>query len=407
MKQPIDYTMRTTQLSNRVRYANKIVQQALQEAGTGSPFVSSFPLKEASSIVQLRMGEVATTPAEVARYLSTIPSSGGGGGTPASVPSAPTALSTTAGNEHISISFTQGSDGGAAITNYEYLIDPNGAFVPLSPAQTTSPVIITGLTNGVAYTIQLRAVNSVGAGPASDAVSETPTGTDTFTAFTAVETTSWTAPTYTTSVTYLIVGGGGGSGGGFDTGGGGGGGAGEVVTGTFSVVGGTTYTVAVGDGGAAGVSIRSPVSETSGGAGDSSSFASITAAGGSGGFGSRNQTDGSGSGGAQVVAGSGGGAGRGGGATGGGGGGGGNGGAGGSKSGATGGAGGAGVSNSITGSAVTYGAGGAGATGGTTNAGVAGTNNRGNGARGGGGGAGAQMNGAKGGTGYVALRYNQ
>lgn len=401
MKEPLDYATRYKILAGRNQFAAAVVQRQLQTTGLRTEYLLSFPNKESSILTTLAVGEVNTTPAEVSRYLSTIAD------LLTTVPGAPIGLIATELNEHVSIEFTPGLDGGSPITNYEYSLDDGATFTAFSPSVLTSPVLISNLTNDVAYTIRLRAVNALGAGQASASVTATPTGSDTFVDFTTVGTTTWTAPTYTIQVQVLVVAGGGGSGGGFDNGGGGGGGAGEVVSTTFAATGGTTYTIVVGDGGAAGVSIRSPVSETSGGTGDSSSFATIVAVGGSGGFGSRNQTGGSGAGGAQVVAGSGGGAGRGGGAGGGGGGGGGNGSAGGNKSGATPGAAGSGVSNSISGSPVTYGAGGAGAPGNATNAGVAGTANTGNGARAGGGGSAAQQNGAKGGSGYVAIRFSQ
>jgi hypothetical protein len=80
--------------------------------------------------------------------------------TPATTPSAPTSLS--CGSPCSSnISFTAGSNGGSAITNYKYSID-GGEYVALSPADSTSPVTIPGLINGVSYTIKLRAVNAIG-----------------------------------------------------------------------------------------------------------------------------------------------------------------------------------------------------------------------------------------------------
>jgi hypothetical protein len=222
-----------------------------------------------------------------------------------------------------------------------------------------------------------------------------------------VGTTSWTAPAFVRSVEYLIVGGGGGSGGGFDTGGGGGGGGGMVLTGTFSVTPGITYTVTVGDGGASGVSIRDPVSEINGLSGDDSIFGNITALGGGGGYASRYTSGVSSSGGISVsgltasTGGSGGGSagdanGAGGGGS--------------SGNGANGvanvgGNGGAGTASSISGSATTYGTGGGGANGNSTNAPVAGVVNTGDGARGGGGASGQQQNGAKGGSGIVIIQY--
>jgi hypothetical protein len=44
------------------------------------------------------------------------------------------------------------------------------SFQAFSPSQTTSPVIITGLTNGTTYTIELKAVNILGASIASESI---------------------------------------------------------------------------------------------------------------------------------------------------------------------------------------------------------------------------------------------
>ena len=91
-----------------------------------------------------------------------------------SVPSTPTSLTSTAGNGTTDISFTAGSDGGSAITNYKYSTDGT-TYTALSPADTTSPVTISGLTNGTSYTIYLKAVNAIGDSVASSSVSVTPT----------------------------------------------------------------------------------------------------------------------------------------------------------------------------------------------------------------------------------------
>jgi len=90
-----------------------------------------------------------------------------------SVPNAPTSLSSTAGNGEVTIAFTAGSNGNSAITNYKY--STNGTtYTALSPADTTSPVTISGLTNGTSYTIYLKAVNAIGDSVASSSVSATP-----------------------------------------------------------------------------------------------------------------------------------------------------------------------------------------------------------------------------------------
>ena len=93
--------------------------------------------------------------------------------TPAAAPSAPASLVATPGDGSASIAFTAGVDNGAAITNYEYSTDNGSTWTTRSPAATTSPIAISGLTNGTAYKVKLRAVNSVGTGAESSAVSVT------------------------------------------------------------------------------------------------------------------------------------------------------------------------------------------------------------------------------------------
>jgi len=88
-------------------------------------------------------------------------------------PSAPTSVSGAASDGAAVISFTAGSTGGAAISNYKYSIDGTN-YTALSPADAASPVTIPGLTNGTAYTIYLKAVNSAGDSVASSSVSVTP-----------------------------------------------------------------------------------------------------------------------------------------------------------------------------------------------------------------------------------------
>lgn len=330
--------------------------------------------------------------------------------TPFGVPAAPTSLVATPGSQEVSIAFTQGSDGGSPITNYYYSTDNGASFYTLSPPNTVSPVVITGLTNGTTYQIKLQAVNLAGASAASDAVSSTPIG-PTILSFTTIGTTSWTAPEGITSIEYLVVGGGGGSGGGYDTGAGGGGGGGMVLSGTLSVTPGNSYDIIVGDGGAGGISIRTSLPETDGSPGADSSFDTTIALGGSGGYASRFPIGGNdSSGGSAAVnpstASTGGhGGGSAGDGNGSGGGGGGSSGNGANGIASAGGAGGSGTSDSISGSSVTYGAGGNGGRGNVNNAGTAGTSNTGNGAKGGGATAGADENGAKGGSGIVVISY--
>ena len=94
--------------------------------------------------------------------------------TPRTVPQAPTSLVATPGDHSVSIAFTAPSDGGSAITNYKYSMDGGATFTAFSPAITASPAVITGLTNGTSYDIQLLAVNAAGDGSASSQVTTNP-----------------------------------------------------------------------------------------------------------------------------------------------------------------------------------------------------------------------------------------
>ena len=95
---------------------------------------------------------------------------------PSGKPDAPYDLSATAGDRSATIAFTPGNDQGNAITNYLY--STNGVdYIALDPADDSSPVTIAGLTNGEGVSITLKARNSEGDSPASEAVVLTPVGT--------------------------------------------------------------------------------------------------------------------------------------------------------------------------------------------------------------------------------------
>jgi hypothetical protein len=85
---------------------------------------------------------------------------------PLKVPNAPTSVTATAGTSEASVAFTAPTNvGGSAITNY-YAVSSPGGFVGSS---ATSPITVTGLTNGTAYTFTVFAENSFGPGVVSAA----------------------------------------------------------------------------------------------------------------------------------------------------------------------------------------------------------------------------------------------
>jgi len=93
---------------------------------------------------------------------------------PPSVPSSPIITSITSMNNQLQVYFTQSYDGGSSITNYQYSTDNGSTFNSFSPIQTTSLLIISSLTNGITYQVQIKAVNAIGTGSSSNTVSGTP-----------------------------------------------------------------------------------------------------------------------------------------------------------------------------------------------------------------------------------------
>lgn len=92
----------------------------------------------------------------------------------AAVPSAPTITGITPSVGQLSVAFTAGADNGTPLTNYEYSTNGGGSFTAVSPASTASPIVITGLTNGTAYQVQIRAVNAIRKGVATASTTGTP-----------------------------------------------------------------------------------------------------------------------------------------------------------------------------------------------------------------------------------------
>jgi hypothetical protein len=82
----------------------------------------------------------------------------------ATFPDPPTSVSAVAGNAQATVSFTiPASNGGSSITNYTVTSNPGG----LTGTGFTTPIIVTGLTNGTAYTFTMTATNIIGTGLSS------------------------------------------------------------------------------------------------------------------------------------------------------------------------------------------------------------------------------------------------
>jgi len=99
--------------------------------------------------------------------------------TPTGLPGAPRTVVATRGNASLSVTWAAPlSDGGSPITGYEVLLrrgtvaQPVGPPIVITVAGTTAN--ITGLTNGVQYNVQVRAVNALGRGAAATSNTVTP-----------------------------------------------------------------------------------------------------------------------------------------------------------------------------------------------------------------------------------------
>jgi uncharacterized protein (TIGR02145 family) len=125
--------------------------------GTASPI----------TVTGLSNGTAYTFTVTATNAVGTGPSSAGSNSvTPSTVPGAPTIGTATAGNAQATVTFTApSSNGGSAITGYTVTSNPGS----ITGTGTASPITVTGLTNGTAYTFTVTATNAVGTGPASAA----------------------------------------------------------------------------------------------------------------------------------------------------------------------------------------------------------------------------------------------
>lgn len=156
-------------IQGRHLFAYYVQKQQQNKNGTNTNPLNLYPLNnETSAFTTMKIGAVNTTLAEYNKYVAAVAATS----TPTvrnTSPSSPSISSIVIGNGVITVYFDiPTSDGGSAINDYEYSIDDGVSWT--SSGSTTSPIEITGLTNGVEYPVKLRAVNSIGSGEASSSV---------------------------------------------------------------------------------------------------------------------------------------------------------------------------------------------------------------------------------------------
>ena len=164
---------------------------------------------------------------------------------PLKVANAPTIGTATAGSSQVSVAFTAPACvGGGAISGYTAF--SNCGARPASGA--SSPLVVTGLTNGTPYTFKVIATNVYGPSyPSAASASVTPAIPTSQQQYITAGSYTWVAPACVTSVSVVAVGGGGrGQGGVCCQGGGGGSGGGLGYKNNYTVVPLNSYSVVVG-----------------------------------------------------------------------------------------------------------------------------------------------------------------
>jgi predicted RNA-binding protein with TRAM domain len=155
---------------------NGTTWKAFSPADTSSPLVIS---KLSTSTKSLKIGTTYRVKIRAVNSAGSGAASAAKSGKPANLPGAPTIGTVTASTGKLTVAFKAPStDGGAAITNYEYSTNNGTTWKAFNPADKKTPLVITKVSNknkklvkNTTYQVKIRAVNSAGSGAASTAKS--------------------------------------------------------------------------------------------------------------------------------------------------------------------------------------------------------------------------------------------
>ena len=120
-----------------------------------------------ATVTGLPPGRTVAILVSAVNAIGTGPSAASGPVTPPDVPGTPTGVTAQPGDGSATVRWlAPASDGGRPITRYTVQISPAASGGAVEVVATVA--VITGLSNGTAYTFRVSAVNAVGTGPASD-----------------------------------------------------------------------------------------------------------------------------------------------------------------------------------------------------------------------------------------------
>ncbi len=136
-------------------------------AHVANEFGGTVSIVDTVNLTATNVFSIAPVPRSIGKFIA-----------PVSVPGAPGPLSALVDDGALRLSFpTFTNNGGRAVQRYEALCQPGNA----GATAATSPVVVSGLANGTAYTCRVRAVTTVGNGAYSAPVTATPSNTTYFT----------------------------------------------------------------------------------------------------------------------------------------------------------------------------------------------------------------------------------
>ena len=163
--------------SSYATIADYIVEYSINSSSTWSVWNDGVSTATTASLTNMTPDVPVSVRIKSVNSYGTSPASATVTVTPraaATAPSEPLNVTATTGNTRIAVRWSSPtSDGGSAITSYRAVSSP-GAF---SCATSTNACVVTGLTNGVAYTFTVTATNAIGTSPVSAVSNEvTPVG---------------------------------------------------------------------------------------------------------------------------------------------------------------------------------------------------------------------------------------